>query len=560
MRASGLRPWWIAVATVAVAAYLVALGGLHIPHIGDEAPYLEITRLTAESGRLLPLQTAKGLESTKPPLLFWTGIASTDGGRVWTLWRLRLPMVAFTFLTAAVAFLVGRRIAPGSAAGILAALTYLAFGTTFQYGRPFLTNAPETLFLFLPFALAALRPARLDGWGFWVVAGLSVGIATLFKSFALVLPVAFAFSLWLLSRRGWRVVPFLRHDVGRVALAVALALACFALWPLLDPDPRSVIDNFVIRENFGKVGSEGGYLAGLVSPAHGLHMTLLGPLLNAVFLALPLLLLVSHDVRHRLTLTDGERGLWWMVVAFVIFYTLPSHRQSNYLLPVMPALAVLLGARWMRLSVGWLRIAAVPLVAVAIGLLTFLLVLRFGTGEESLSVPLGLFLAPLGALVIALLAVHTRWGAPWLFHLGVFLVFLGIAAAASPFEREGGRFPESTVEAVAGHTVYVPSTFRRRHERHRFLLRGADVRGYPRSDADLPVRLYERGEIVALVGPAGEPLAPADAEVLGRRLDLRTRQTQEELLDLLLHQNLDVLLQQEIIVRRGKTASGSEAP
>ena len=51
---------------LAATAYLYGLGGLHIPHTGDEAPYLQITRLTAQSGRLLPLQAAEGLDNTKP--------------------------------------------------------------------------------------------------------------------------------------------------------------------------------------------------------------------------------------------------------------------------------------------------------------------------------------------------------------------------------------------------------------------------------------------------------------------------------------------------------------
>lgn len=303
-----LGSWWCVVLPIALTAYLVALGGLHIPHIGDEAPYLEITRLTAESGRLLPLQTAEGLENTKPPLLFWMGIASTDWARHWTLWRLRLPVVLFTFMTAALVFYAGRSLSQDVGAGCVAALTYLAFGTTFQYGRPFLTNPPETFFLFVPLAVAAAQPARMDRWGFWLLTGISVGVATLFKSFAVVVPVAFAFTLWLLARRGWRLRPFLRHDLSKGLLATGLALACFALWPLLDPNPRAVFEDFVVGENFGKVGSDGGYLADLFSAAHGLHMTLLGPFLNAVFLAPVLVLVIVRDWKARATLRAGERG------------------------------------------------------------------------------------------------------------------------------------------------------------------------------------------------------------------------------------------------------------
>ena len=45
-----IRFWWPAIGLLAVFSYLYSLDGLHIPHIGDEAPYIEITRLTAEEG------------------------------------------------------------------------------------------------------------------------------------------------------------------------------------------------------------------------------------------------------------------------------------------------------------------------------------------------------------------------------------------------------------------------------------------------------------------------------------------------------------------------------
>ncbi|MFV1960019.1 MAG: ArnT family glycosyltransferase, partial [Planctomycetota bacterium] len=268
--------WWAFVGLVGASAYLVDLGGLHIPHIGDEAPYVQITRLTAESGRLLPLRAPPGLENTKPPLLFWLGIASTDGGRAFTLLRLRLPIVLFTFLTGVLVFAVTRRLAGAPGPAFVAALSFLAFWTTFQYGRPFLTNPPETFFVFLPFGAALMDARRLDRWGFWVLAGLSVGVAALFKSFALVVPVAFAFLLWALARRKGRVRDVLRLDVPKGALALVLALACFALWPLLDPDPQSILAHFVWKENVGKIGG-GGYLRGLLSGRHGVWTTLLGP-------------------------------------------------------------------------------------------------------------------------------------------------------------------------------------------------------------------------------------------------------------------------------------------
>src|SRR5258708_16453485 len=70
--------WQGLVALLAVGTYFYGLDGQHIPKNGDEWPYEHIARLTAESGRLLPLRSElPSMRHTQPPLLFWQWIAST---------------------------------------------------------------------------------------------------------------------------------------------------------------------------------------------------------------------------------------------------------------------------------------------------------------------------------------------------------------------------------------------------------------------------------------------------------------------------------------------------
>ena len=113
---------------------------------GDEMIYAQITRATAANGHWLPLRSEMpDMVNTKPPLLFWQGIVSTDWARHWTLVALRWPSVGWTFLTAALTGLIAwRALGRNVAAGLFAAAIYLAFLSTYRYGRPFLTNAPET--------------------------------------------------------------------------------------------------------------------------------------------------------------------------------------------------------------------------------------------------------------------------------------------------------------------------------------------------------------------------------------------------------------------------------
>src|SRR5512135_1223081 len=144
--------WNIAAIVLAVFTYFYGLDSQHVPKNGDEYPYEHITRLTADSGHLLPLQSELDhMRNTKPPLLFWQGIASTDGGQDWTLWNLRYPSVIYTLLTAAMVFMLGWRLSLKPETGFLALLSYLAFFSTYRYGRPFLVNPAEVFWFFLPF-------------------------------------------------------------------------------------------------------------------------------------------------------------------------------------------------------------------------------------------------------------------------------------------------------------------------------------------------------------------------------------------------------------------------
>lgn len=519
---------------LAGVAYLYGLGGLHIPHTGDEAPYLQITRLTAESGRLLPLQAAEGLDNTKPPLLFWLGIAATSWGRVWDLFLLRLPIVIFSFLTAALAGWTAWRLTRRPAAGFVAALAFLAFWSTFQYGRPFVMNLPVTFFVFLPFAVAVVEPKRLEGWRYWVFAGLSVGVACLFKSFALVVPVAAAFLVF-------------RPNLWKGCAAVGIALLCFLLWPLFDSDPMGILHDFVLKENVGKVGG-GSYLKDLVSGAHGIWTTLLGPFFNAGFLAIPLVWLVIDALKRGKKRARTENALWFLLLAFVVVFSLVRHRQANYLLPAMPAIAVLFGLAWERIPRLWLGATAFALMVAALGAFLFQ---RLMASEVLPPDAWSLWqdVLPVLAFLLAAFAAFRPAVAKRAVLPLVFLVYLCLAAVLAPFEGAPGRFESAAVERVRGQRVWVSSNFRSRYERHRFLLPGADVRGYHRKDETAPPRLLGEGEVVVLRRRLDEP-EPEGVTLLGQRLELRTRQTPQEIKELLLERKIDVLVEREMIVSK----------
>ena len=205
--------WYVVACILAVFTYFYGLDSQNIPKNSDEYVYEHIARVTAASGKLLPLQSQLDhMRNTKPPALFWQGIVSTNWGQQWTLWNLRYPSVIYTLLTAAMLFGLGWKLSKRpelsnrAETGFVAALTFLAFFATYRFGRPFLTNPPEVFWIFLPFfVLLYWRQAFESRFAIPLLLGVGIGIGFLYKSFALGLPVPIGLAWWYLHRRLYRV-------------------------------------------------------------------------------------------------------------------------------------------------------------------------------------------------------------------------------------------------------------------------------------------------------------------------------------------------------------------
>jgi 4-amino-4-deoxy-L-arabinose transferase-like glycosyltransferase len=544
-----MRYWWTGVLIIAIFVYLYSLDGLYIPRIGDEAPYIEIVRLTAENGKWLPLQTAKDLENTKPPMLFWQGILSTNWASEWSLFRLRFPILIYTFLTAGLVFLLASKISGNRESGYLGALSYLGFATTFQYGRPFLTNLPETFFVFLPFFLIIYFRDRIERWGipFWLFVGLSIGVACLYKSFVLVVPVGFALSWLLLVKRNWELKTFIRKDFYKVIVVSLLSLACFSIWFLFDPDPKSIFKHFILGENLGKF-RKSKYIVELFTGPSAIYRMWLGHVTNAGLLAFPVIYIIVSNIKHRARLSTEEKALWILILSFIIVYTAPGQRSTSYILPTMPAVAVFLGVRWMEIKPRWFYLFNFPMVLI----LLLLTLLVFATAFQVLptdSYKTWQLIFPLLALALGAGSFLINRISPYTYHLLIFLVFGSLTCALAPFDGFLGKYNADTIAALKGRTVYIPSNFRSVYELHRFILPGAEMYGYIPAYKDRMEALLQSGEIVAINRPLGQPVQDS-YKVFGKRLDLRSRHPKDEIFKIVFQQRLDLLIQQEIIVQR----------
>jgi 4-amino-4-deoxy-L-arabinose transferase-like glycosyltransferase len=550
---------WYSLATLlAVFTYFYALDSDHAPTNGDEYPYAHITRLTAASGHLLPLQSDfVQMRNTKPPLLFWQGIASTNWAQHWTLARLRYPSVLYTLLTGLLLFLLGWKLSGARETGFLALLTFLAFFSTYRYGRPFLTNPPEVFWLFLPFfVLLYWKPAAFGSR--WMVPGLlgvAIGVGLLYKSFALVVPVTLALAWWYLHQQRYQVARFVVRDARKVAVAAILSLALFSLWFVFAPDREAIFKEFVLGENLKKFDPHGpSYLAKLLWGGSSVWRLVLSYPLNAGLLAFPVVALFVIAWQRRRAMADEEKLLWiWVFTLFLVF-SLPSQRDERYLLSGMPALALLCALNWHRIS-RILFVATLAAAGVVLALLGYLS-LRLEQYLAGTQVyPVTHWLLLIGTAALILLALFSPRLTTPLLNVAVLLVFLSFADTTRPLDTRFGLYSREAQEYARGKDVWVPTNFKAKEEGYRFFLPGANPHPYRYQPGMSVADLSAQHPLFAIWLPMNSP-AVTGGKVIGERLRIGSRHSASQIKEMLRGKVFEILFVKEFLIEApGPTAA-----
>jgi len=501
-----LWPWW-ALLICAIGLYFYGLGSPYAPTNGDEMVYIHIARLTAASGHWLPLVSdLDNMRNTKPPFLFWQAMASGDWRAQGGLFSLRWPSVAYTLLTTALLGWIALRISGQWRTALLAAIIFLAFFSTYRYSRVYLTSAPETFWLALPLwyllwqqsaandsprSAQAVQPRHgsWSGWGY-LLAGLVMGIGLLYKSFALIAPAAATLgcALWLRQgARHWNI--FWRTGIG-VGASTIVAMGVFALWFVLDPDPQAVWQEFVVGENAGKLQTDG-YWQAAWNGDYPLWQQALAYPENAGLLLPVALGLCWYG------LSAAWRGQWrawaetpqgtlliWLLVWLLVF-SIPSQRSARYVIPAMPAFAILLALYWERLARTWF-IAVLLIAAIALTLLARIGWVMQGMGiGNALDASFTLYFAALGlaaCLAGLLRAGWTRASA----LVATFALYGCFSAMTAPLSGAQAGYSPEIQTRMQGQRIAVPNGFNAQYERFNFLLPGATLVPYDaeRRDTD----------------------------------------------------------------------------
>ncbi len=565
--------WWWALLAFSVLAYTVGLGGQYIPTNGDELVYAHIARLTAASGHWLPLASElDNMRNTKPPLLFWQAMVAGSWGANWQMAALRLPSLVYTLLIAVAVAESVRRITRDTRRALLAACLYLAFFSTFRYGRPYLTSAPETFWLALPMlallwisttlpsprhqlasALAVGSDTRSLNKSFsnnyfeensnlghtnsmqiaplsiviLTIFGTFLGIGLLFKSFALVAPACAAMWLALVLMRQnfrWRALLATTLQIG---FSATLAVAIFALWFVLDPDPAAVWKEFIVGENIGKMGDKVGYWhEAWYGGGSSLWAQLLAYVENAGLLAFVVLGLVSvlfsaaraHGFKAKSALQHLPPHLWvllaWLAVWLLVF-SIPSQRSARYVIPAMPALAIVLALYWDRIARGWFIAcgALVVFVTLAFARIAWVAHDLMIASTFECGLVMAAVLGLLGTVLLGWIKPASTRGSTLAACLFFYAVF---ALTTLPLEGPSGRYSAVVQAKFNGQKIAVPSNFNAQWERFHFLLPGNRIVPFdmaliykaPAANATLDALLASNAAVAWLQADASQTSPP----------------------------------------------------
>lgn len=332
-------PWWIWAVLAILWFGTISARPLLEP---DEGRYAEIPREMLASGDWLTprLNDLKYFE--KPPLQFWATAAaySVFGVREWTS-RLFAFLLAFLCLPMVYAF---SRSAFESGAVAAASVLALAVNPAFAViGRINLLDSAFTFFLsasLFAFLLAMRSEPRSPREHRWVLAmWAALGLAVLTKGLAApVLCGATLVAYSLLSRQWslWRRL----HWISGAALFAAIAVPWFVLVSGRNP---SFAQYFFVHEHFQRFATE-------VSHRAGPWWYFLPILIAAVVPWSAVLWRQHRAVRSAPPPPRGEAvriGLFlllWTVIV-TVFFSASQSKLLPYVLPAMPAIAVLL-APW----------------------------------------------------------------------------------------------------------------------------------------------------------------------------------------------------------------------
>jgi 4-amino-4-deoxy-L-arabinose transferase-like glycosyltransferase len=329
-----------------IALYALVAASLYLPGIGrpalwepDEGRYAEIAREMVVSGDYVTPRDNFVRYFEKPPLVYWAEAASIHlfgAGE----FAVRLPVALLTAAEVAITAAIAEAMF-GATVGLAAALALALSPLVFGLAR-FATLDPALAF-FITAAIGAFYAASLAadfgsgaGRRWMLAAAAALAMGTLCKGpVALLLGGAIALAWMILERRTAEIrrIPFL----SCIAVYAAIVVPWFAVAEARNP---GFLQFFFVHEHLQRyVGSR----------EHGWGPYFFIPIVLGG--AWPWIWFAPLGYAEAARRADPERSralsarrmlLVWFAIIFV-FFSIPRSKLGSYILPAMPAVAILAG-------------------------------------------------------------------------------------------------------------------------------------------------------------------------------------------------------------------------
>jgi 4-amino-4-deoxy-L-arabinose transferase-like glycosyltransferase len=393
-----------------VGFYFFGLG--HLPLVGpDEPRYAQVAREMFLRGDLVTPTLGGHTWFEKPALLYWMIIASFKLFGV-TEWSARLPSAISGVLTVAAVFVVGRKVevvedgehklqgyAFWSAVAAATTMGIVVFSKAVSFDILLTMTTTWALAFYILYNLQEHSDVSEKPSG-WLLAGFYffIGLSLLAKGLiGIVIPIGVIGLYHMFQRR----LPG-RKILISIFWGLPLALIVAGIWygPVIWRHGWLFIDQFFIQHHFAR------YISNKYHHKQPVYFyVLMVPLLAlpwTAFLIDGLLQFKSRLWHGRAAVGDGTAqnssrlmtfALAWLVFPLV-FFSFSGSKLPGYILPVLPAAALIVGRQLRRLhsdSGSWpLRTTAAIYLLFAIGAIAY----SWRTGNLSLTTAL-LLAAPL---------------------------------------------------------------------------------------------------------------------------------------------------------------------
>jgi 4-amino-4-deoxy-L-arabinose transferase-like glycosyltransferase len=333
----------------------------------DEGRYAEIPREMVVSGDWTTPRLNELKYFEKPPLQYWaTATAYTLFGE--HQWTSRLWAALTGFAGVLLAWFAGTRLF-GRAAGIYAALL---LGSSMLYSMMAHINTLDmgvTFFITLGIfsLLIAQKEEQVQQRNWMWLAWAALALAVLSKGLmGLILPGAalFLYSVFNRDITVWKRI----HWFSGLLVFLLVAAPWFVLVIKANPE---FFDRFFIYEHYTRFTTT---VHGRYQPWYYFVPVLLLGMLPWTFLMFDTLVRTWKNSVQQVRVFSPERFLLVWAVFIYLFFSVSGSKLPSYLLPMFPALALLMGKQIADMSARrlfWLTVPTLVVVAILFGLAPF---------------------------------------------------------------------------------------------------------------------------------------------------------------------------------------------